>query len=123
MEEWYIVLLGGTSAAALISTIGNIILHLLQRSERKKEKQNDRQQEQIDKLNAIGKGVMLLELDKIKYLGLRFIREGGITYEDRALLHKMHDNYHKELGGNGDLDQIMEEVDELQLVTTVRKSV
>lgn len=123
MEEWYIVLLGGTSAAALISTIGNIILHLLQRSERKKEKQNDRQQEQIDKLNAIGKGVMLLELDKIKYLGLRFIRDGGITYEDRALLHKMHDNYHKELGGNGDLDQIMEEVDELPLVTTVRKSV
>lgn len=116
MEEWYIVLLGGTSAAALISTIGNIILHLLQRSERKKEKQNDRQQEQIDKLNAIGKGVMLLELDKIKYLGLRFIRDGGITYEDRALLHKMHDNYHKELGGNGDLDQIMEEVDELPLV-------
>ncbi len=120
MEEWYIVLLGGTSAAALISTIGNIILHLLQRSERKKEKQNDRQQEQIDKLNAIGKGVMLLELDKIKYLGLRFIRDGGITYEDRALLHKMHDNYHKELGGNGDLDQIMEEVDELPLVQ-VRK--
>lgn len=121
MEEWYIVLLGGTSAAALISTIGNIILHLLQRSERKKEKQNDRQQEQIDKLNAIGKGVMLLELDKIKYLGLRFIREEGITYEDRALLHKMHDNYHKELGGNGDLDQIMEEVDELPLVPTVKK--
>lgn len=121
MEEWYIVLLGGTSAAALISTIGNIILHLLQRSERKKEKQNDRQQEQIDKLNAIGKGVMLLELDKIKYLGLRFIRDGGITYEDRALLHKMHDNYHKELGGNGDLDQIMEEVDELPLVPTVKK--
>ena len=120
MEEWYIVLLGGTSAAALISTIGNIILHLLQRSERKKEKQNDRQQEQIDKLNAIGKGVMLLELDKIKYLGLRFIRDGGITYEDRTLLHKMHDNYHKELGGNGDLDQIMEEVDELPLVQ-VRK--
>lgn len=121
MEEWYIVLLGGTSAAALISTIGNIILHLLQRSERKKERQNDRQQEQIDKLNAIGKGVMLLELDKIKYLGLRFIRDGGITYEDRALLHKMHDNYHKELGGNGDLDQIMEEVDELPLVPTVKK--
>lgn len=121
MEEWYIVLLGGTSAAALISTIGNIILHLLQRSERKKEKQNDRQQEQIDKLNAIGKGVMLLELDKIKYLGLRFIRDGGITYEDRVLLHKMHDNYHKELDGNGDLDQIMEEVDELPLVPTVKK--
>jgi len=122
LEEWYIVLLGGTSAAALISTIGNIILHLLQRSERKKEKQNDRQQEQIDKLNAIGKGVMLLELDKIKYLGLRFIRDGGITYEDRALLHKMHDNYHKELGGNGDLDQIMEEVDELPLVQARKRA-
>ena len=122
MEEWYIVLLGGTSAAALISTIGNIILHLLQRSERKKEKQNDRQQEQIDKLNAIGKGVMLLELDKIKYLGLRYIRDGGITYEDRALLHKMHDNYHKELGGNGDLDQIMEEVDELPLVQARKRA-
>ena len=122
MEEWQIALLGGASASALISTVGNIILHLLQRSERKKEKQNDRQQEQIDKLNAIGKGVMLLELDKIKYLGLRFIRDGGITYEDRALLHKMHDNYHKELGGNGDLDQIMEEVDELPLVQARKRA-
>lgn len=121
MEEWYIVLLGGTSAAALISTIGNIILHLLQRSERKKERQNDRQQEMQDKLDAIGKGVMLLELDKIKHIGLKFIEQGSITYEDRAILHKMHNNYHKELGGNGDLDQIMEEVDELPLVPTVKK--
>lgn len=121
MEEWQIALLGGASASALISTVGNIILHFLQRKERREEKQSGHQKQMQDKLNAIGKGVMLLELDKIKYLGLRFIRDGGITYEDRALLHKMHDNYHKELGGNGDLDQIMEEVDELPLVPTVKK--
>lgn len=121
MQEWVIVLLGGTSAAALITTAGNIVLHFLQRRDRKREKKDERQKEMQDKLNAIGKGVMLLELDKIKYLGLRFIREEGITYEDRALLHKMHDNYHKELGGNGDLDQIMEEVDELPLVPTTKK--
>lgn len=121
MESGMIALLTGASASALITMIGNIILYILQRKERKAIKEDETQKAVHDKLNAIGKGVMLLELDKIKYLGLRFIREEGITYEDRALLHKMHDNYHKELGGNGDLDQIMEEVDELPLVPTVKK--
>ena len=121
MENWMVALFTGASASALITMTGNIVLYILQRKERKANKENENQKVIHDKLNAIGKGVMLLELDKIKYLGLRFIREEGITYEDRALLHKMHDNYHKELGGNGDLDQIMEEVDELPLVPTVKK--
>ena len=121
MENWMVALFTGASASALITMTGNIVLYILQRKERKANKENENQKVIHDKLNAIGKGVMLLELDKIKYLGLRFIREEGITYEDRALLHKMHDNYHKELGGNGDLDQIMEEVDELPLVPTTKK--
>lgn len=118
--SWYIALLGGTSAAALITTAGNLILHLMQRHERKIERKDERQQQMSKKIDAIAKGVMLLELDKIKYLGLRFIREDGITYEDRALLHKMHENYHKELGGNGDLDQIMSDVDDLPLIQAVK---
>ena len=41
--------------------------------------------------------------------------EGAVDYDDRRLLHKMHHNYHTELGGNGDLDAIMAEVDKLPL--------
>lgn len=118
--SWYIALLGGTSAAALITTIGNLTLHLMQRHERKIERKDERQQQMSKKIDAIAKGVMLLELDKIKHLGLRFIREKGITYEDRALLHKMHENYHNELSGNGDLDQIMSDVDDLPLIQSVK---
>lgn len=118
--SWYIALLGGTSAAALITTTGNLILHLMQRHERKIERKDECQKQMSQKIDAIAKGVMLLELDKIKYLGLRYIREEGITYEDRALLHKMHENYHNELGGNGDLDQIMSDVDDLPLIQAVK---
>lgn len=120
MANWMVALFTGASASALITMTGNIVLYILQRKERKANKENENQKVIHDKLNAIGKGVMLLELDKIKHIGLKFIEQGSITYEDRAILHKMHDNYHRELGGNGDLDQIMEEVDELPLVQ-VRK--
>lgn len=114
MNSVFIALISGASAA-LIGVIGNIIINRLNRKDKKEDQAGAKASETEVRLKAINNGLKLLMLDKIKYLGLRFISEGGITYEDRSLLHKMHDNYHNELGGNGDLDQIMEDVDKLPL--------
>ena len=51
--------------------------------------------------------------DRIKYLGRRFIRDGKIDFDDRQDLIDMHGVYHNALGGNGNLDKLMEEVMEL----------
>lgn len=114
MNTILVALISGVSAA-VIGVIGNIIINRLNRKDKKEDKQEDKQAAADARLTAINNGLKLLMLDKIKYLGLRFISEGGITYEDRSLLHRMHDNYHNELGGNGDLDQIMDDVDKLPL--------
>lgn len=114
MENVIVILLSGVSAAA-VSVLGNIILHRMTRKDKKEDDADARKAAADEKLIAIGRGVMFLELDKIKYLGLKYISEGAVDYDDRRLLHKMHHNYHTELGGNGDLDAIMAEVDKLPL--------
>lgn len=43
------------------------------------------------------------------------IREGRISLEDRRAPHQWHDLYHNGLGGNGDADALMEQVDRLEL--------
>lgn len=57
----------------------------------------------------------LLMQDRIRHLGLKYIHEGEILFEDRKMLHDMWDEYHKAWHGNGDLNLIMGAVDELPL--------
>lgn len=66
-------------------------------------------------MSALKDGVKFILLDRILYLGERFIERGEITIEEKMLLKKMHKVYHKGLNGNGDADVIMEAVDELPL--------
>lgn len=53
--------------------------------------------------------------DRIQFLALHHIRQESISFEDRKNLHEMWHIYHFDLGGNGDLNDIMELVDELPL--------
>lgn len=53
-------------------------------------------------------------LDRIQHLGRSYLKVGEIDFDDRRRLHQMHTAYHN-LGGNGDLDTLMEDVDELPL--------
>lgn len=66
-------------------------------------------------MRALKDGVKFILLDRILYLGERYIERGEITIEEKMLLHKMHKVYHNRLNGNGDADVIMEAVDELPL--------
>lgn len=47
----------------------------------------------------------------------QYIEHGSITLEKRRSLHHWHSLYHDGLGGNGDADALMAQVDKLQLDT------
>ena len=114
MNEILLVLLSG-GTGAVVAVVGDIIINRLNRRDKKADQAQATDDALHKKVDAIATGVMYLELDKIKSLGMHYIAEREIDYDDRRLLHKMHDNYHNALGGNGDLDAIMAEVDKLPL--------
>lgn len=60
-------------------------------------------------------GLRILLYDRIKHLGKSYLRRGSISFEEREDLNAMHQVYHNELGGNGDLDALMKAVFELNL--------
>lgn len=50
--------------------------------------------------------------DRIRHLGMQYIRAGEISEEDLNALIVLHKGY-KKLGGDGFLDKVMDEVDKL----------
>lgn len=52
-----------------------------------------------------------LLLDKILFLGYKYIRRNSITLEERKILKAMYNVYHNGLEGNGDADFIMKGVE------------
>lgn len=70
-----------------------------------------------DKIDALVKSQKFIMYDRIRYLGQAYINEKEIDFDDRRILNDMHNSYHNGLGGNGDLDILMEEVNHLPLKT------
>jgi hypothetical protein len=130
-------LLTGATAAAAIKLLDNVILWHLNRKAKKddeseaedKEKlkriekeEKKRQQEEKewkkhtnDRIEALAVGVRAILMDRIRFLGQKYLKEGEIDFDDRRLLNQMHGVYHNELGGNGDLAILMDEVNDLPL--------
>jgi hypothetical protein len=101
-------LLGGTAVAALINQIGETIR---QKSKRKADAEISENKD-IAALKTALKWVMY---DRIRYLGQVYIGAKEIDFDDRRILNEMHHCYHNGLGGNGDLDTLMKEVNALPL--------
>lgn len=97
--EWIVDLLGGAAGAALVAGIFSLI------QTRKARK------------DAKGKALRYIMLYIIQERAKQHIRDGNITFEDRRSLHHWHDLYHNGLGGNGDADALMNQVDKLRLDT------
>ena len=108
MIEIVIAILGGSALSALITQVGNYT------SDRRKRKDTVEDRTE-DKDAALKQGIKLLLADKIQYLGLKYIEEGEITFSNRKMLNDMHSTYHNGLGGNGDYDGLMKEVNELPI--------
>lgn len=107
--EIVIAILSGSALSALITQIGGYI------SDRRKRK-DSKEDEEDAKDEALRQGMALLLADKLQYLGLKFISEGGITLTNRKMLNEMHSVYHTGLHKNGDYDELMKEVNDLPLI-------
>lgn len=106
MGEVILSIVGGSCGAAIVSGIFALIQHRMSR----KDKQEDR-------ADAQNKALRYLMLYIIQERAKQHIREGVITLEDRRSLHHWRDLYHNGLGGNGDADALMAQVDKLRLDT------
>lgn len=96
------------AAVGLAQELFRAVAYMVKRKQAKKDKGDNSE-------NAIAEAVRFLLMDKIEYLGCKAILAGEITYTMRKRLHSMHRVYHCGLNGNGDLDDLMDSVDDLPL--------
>ena len=113
------VLLGGTLGAAIINGINERKMLKMQHEYQKEEKAQTNVQDKLKeietKTDAQSEAIRYILYDRIRYLGQAYIAEKEVDSDDRRILRDMHRSYHNGLGGNGDLDKLMEAVDNLPL--------
>lgn len=121
-------LLTGAAAAAVIKLIDNLIQWILNRKAAKEDKAENKaeadkktEREWLEgtdkKIDGLTVGVRIILLDRIQYLGQEYIKDQSVDFDDRRRLNEMHSVYHNSLGGNGDLDVLMREVNSLPIRT------
>jgi hypothetical protein len=103
----FMIAIGGGSAAAVVSGVVQIALWVLNRRASKADKVNNGNRE-------IGEAIRALLYDRVKYLGQKYISEGGIAMDDLESLLDMHNCYH-DLQGNGALDALISKVKSLPI--------
>lgn len=69
-----------------------------------------------DRQDAIVDGLKVLTVDRVRYLGRSYINNHSISLEDKENLQDMYRAY-KALGGNGHLETVMHEVEQLPIVS------
>lgn len=106
MNEVMLSILGGSAGAAVVTGLFALLQYALKRRD-----------EKSDKHNAERKALRYLMLYIIQERAKDHIREKSITLEERRALHHWHDLYHNGLGGNGDADALMAQIDKLPLET------
>lgn len=104
MSEAVLSVIGGSFGAAIVTGVFAVIQYRLARRDKLS-----------DKADAHNKALRYLMLYIIQERAKQHIREGIITLEDRRSLHHWHELYHNGLGGNGDADALMAQVDRLPM--------
>ena len=95
-------------SAATGSGVASIVVACLQRKWAKQDKHDER----VDALVDASKVQMI---DRVRWLGKQYIKDGEIHLEDKENLIEMYNAY-KRLGGNGHLETIMNEVKQLKVI-------
>ena len=114
--DWLGIALSSGAAVALITAAKELILWRLNRG----DKAYSKRLEAVDaklvtitaSLDAQAVGVRESLRDRIEYLAGVYIERGSITMHERGGLARMHAAYHN-LGGNGHLDSLMTQVEDL----------
>ena len=123
--EFLKTFLGGAGGAAIAAGLFALIQWRLTRKAQQEDKAADRQvancaargqeiealHKQVDALIVAEREVMY---DRIKHLAKSYIKRSWISVEEYEDLKRMHSVYHNELRGNGFLDALMAEVDQLE---------
>lgn len=104
MNETAMAVLGGSAGAALVTGIWSLTEYLLRRKDERSEKKD-----------AQRKALKYMMLYIIQERAKEHIREASISMDERRSLHRWHTLYHEGLGGNGDADTLMQQVDALPL--------
>lgn len=114
-----VAFVGGAAGAAIINGINERKMHKLKRQDAKEDNEaleTEKRLKAIEaKTDAQSEAVKFILYDRIRYLGQAYIAESEIDFDDRRILNDMHRSYHSGLGGNGDLDKLMEAVNDLPL--------
>ena len=111
IETMLVTIIGAVFAS---SGLWTLILYLVQRKDKKKDKEDEVLKQQSDMLLGLGH-------DRIIYLGAKYIKEGSISEDQFENLNKYLYEPYKKLGGNGTAEKIMEDVRNLPIRKDKRK--
>lgn len=103
MPVWVLIL----TAVIGSSGISSIVVACLNHYWAKKDKGDKR-------IDALMEAQMVLMVDRVRHLGRIYISEGEISLTDKEALKEMYAAY-KALGGNGHLETVMAEVEQLRV--------
>lgn len=122
MNEWVKILLGFLGGGIGVEIIKAVAGRLDFKRRRRAAKEDQQSMDMEQELNclkqtvaAIKDGMKFVLYDRIRFLGQAYIADGEIDFDDRRILNNMHQSYHNGLDGNGDLDNLMGEVNRLPL--------
>ena len=105
--------LSGAVGAAIVGGIFSLITHRLNRKDKLADQAAERKDNEQEKAEIEQKALRYLMLYIIQERAKSHIKDGKITLDDRRSLHHWHELYHNGLGGNGDADALMAQVDKL----------
>ncbi len=112
---------GGGIGVAVVNGVNERKMHKLKREDAKEDKAALESEERLkaveEKVDVLIDANKYILFDRIRYLGQSYIDSGEIDFDDRRILNGMHTSYHSGLRGNGDLDKLMEAVNNLPLKT------
>ena len=126
MENVLAYLLTGGCAAAGVKLIETLTVWVLNRRAKKTDDEKAEEQEKLKKKEAEYENMVetveglkiadqLIMRDRIKHLCRTYLRAGEVEFTDLSDLIEMHGCYHSVLGGNGNLNELMELVKELPI--------
>lgn len=132
MGEIAVAVLGGGAAVAIIEGIKEAIAWHRNRKAQKEDKAEEKAdttkdmdarltalETEISDLKqmtaALVEGQKNVLFDRIQFLCRKYISEGEIDFDNRRGLNALHHSYHDGLGGNGDLDDLMNQARALPL--------
>jgi len=101
MSDNTVTILIAAMSSGVLSTLITQIFNVMAKREEKK--------------SGTAEGMRLILKDRLRFLCMRYIRQGWIYEDELEDLIVMHECYHGKLNGNGYLDELMNRVKELEI--------